>query len=514
VNVLAIDQGTSATKAMVVAPGGRILGTAEQPVRPVVTSDGGVQQDPGELWESVLEAGHRALSAAGEPAGAVGLANQGETVLAWDSRTGRPLGPALSWQDRRAVAVCERLAGRAAELEAITGLPLDPYFAAPKIAWLREHLTRDGVATTTDSWLLHRLCGAYVTDAATASRWLLLDLNSGVWSPVACAAFGIDPELLPEPVPCAGVVGVTEAFGSRMSVAGLAVDQQAALFGQRCLRTGQAKCTYGTGAFLLANAGPVPLRSSSGLAACLAWRLGSELTYCLDGQVYTAGSAVSWLADLGLIGGAADLDRLGLSVPDSGGAMFVPGLAGLAAPFWRPQATGSFTGLTLGTSRPHLVRAVIEGIAASVAWLARAAQADLGRALEGLRADGGLTRSRVLMQAQADLLQVPVEVSASPHATALGAAALALLGAGGAASAEEALGAAAPAAVYQPSVPGEQAAEHLEAWRQAAEATACLAAPVTMPSLRASGTMPSLRASGTTPSLPASGMALGTSNGG
>ncbi|MGA3354820.1 MAG: FGGY family carbohydrate kinase [Acidimicrobiales bacterium] len=470
-NILAIDQGTSSTKALVVSPDGSVLGEAEVPVRPVATADGGVEQDPEELWDSVLCSGRKALAEAGEPVGAIGFANQGETVLAWDRTTGRPLTPAVNWQDRRAAPVCDRLRELADGLEAITGLPLDPYFAAPKITWLRENLTTEGVATTSDTWLLHRLCGAFVTDAATASRWLLLDLDTAGWSPEACRAFGIDVASLPEPVSCAGVVGETDAFGVRVPVAGLAVDQQAALFAERCLEAGEVKCTYGTGAFLLATVGHRAVRSRSGLAGCVAWRLGEDVTYCLDGQVYTVGSAVSWLADVGLIAGPADLDGIGGSVSSPEGVSFVPGLAGLAAPFWEPSARGSFMGLSLATTRAHIIRAVVEGVAAGVAWLAKAVEADLGRPLERLRVDGGLTRSHLLMQIQADLLGVPVEVYSSPNATALGAAAFARLGSGTVLSVDEAIGRWCPAAVFEPSISADEALTRLEVWRKTAEAT-------------------------------------------
>ena len=295
-NVLAIDQGTSATKALVVAPG-RPRARHRRGSRSVrrFLPDGGVEQDPEALWRSVVEAGRRRWTPRARPVGAVGLANQGETVLAWDRDRGTPLSPAISWQDRRATAVCERLAGEADRLQEITGLPLDPYFAAPKMRWLREHVTRDGVCTTTDAWLLHRLTGAFVTDAATASRTLLFDLGAGRWSLEACDAFDVDPGMLPEVIGNAEPIGETTAFGDRLPVTAAIVDQQAALFGEGCLTRGAAKCTYGTGAFLLANIGTDVRRSTAGLAACVAWKLGSATTYCLDGQVYTAGAAVAWL---------------------------------------------------------------------------------------------------------------------------------------------------------------------------------------------------------------------------
>jgi glycerol kinase len=467
VNVLAVDQGTSSTKALVVSPDGSVLAAAEVAVHPRTTDDGGIEQDPEELWQSVLAAGRQALGAARAPVGAMALANQGETVLAWERASGRPLSTAVSWQDRRATALCERLREHEAPLQQITGLPLDPYFAAPKMAWLRQHVTRAGVCTTSDTWLLHRLCGAYVTDAATASRTLLLDLDAVAWSPQAAALFGVDADALAEIVPCAAAIGETMAYGFPLPILGLAVDQQAALFGERCFAPGETKCTYGTGAFLLATVGTRARRSTSGLVSCVAWQIGDQTTYCLDGQVYTVGAAVSWLQRIGIIAGASDLDRLGGAAADTADTVFVPSLAGLAAPFWRPGARGVFAGLSLATSREHLIRAVVEGIAAQVAWLARAAAADLGQPLSRLRVDGGLTRSQLLMQVQADLLQAPVEVYPSPHATALGVAALARIGAG---VAPDAL-AWQPAAVFEPRISADAAEARLQRWRRVAEAT-------------------------------------------
>lgn len=457
--VLAVDQGTSGTKALVVCPERGVLGTGFAPVHPRHLPGGLVEADPEELYRSVLDAGRRALAEAGEPVTALGLANQGETVLAWDPATGRPLTDALVWQDRRAQSVCDELAPHAEELRHLTGLPLDPYFAAPKMAWIRRRLTREGVVTTTDAWLVHRLTGAFVTDAATAGRTQLLDLDHTRWSPRALDLYGLTGEHLPDVVDTAGPVGTTTAFGGALDLTGLVVDQQAALLAQRVTTPGAAKCTYGTGAFLLAHTGDTPRRSSSGLVGCVAWRLAGHTSYCLDGQVYTAASAVRWLTDLGVLSGAADLDTTGHTVPDSGGVTFVPALAGLAAPWWRGDLRGSLTGLGLDTRPGHLVRALCEGLAAQVAELADAAATDLAAPLHTLRADGGLTRSALLMQTQADLLQRPVEVSALPDATALGAAALARLGADPATPLEEALPDAKPSAVYEPRVSADEAAE-------------------------------------------------------
>ncbi|MBB5935511.1 FGGY family carbohydrate kinase [Streptomyces zagrosensis] len=468
--VLAVDQGTSGTKALVICPERGVIGTAHSEVRPRYAAGGLAEVDPRTLLSSVIEAGRRALADAGEPVVAVGLANQGETVLAWDPATGEPLTDALVWQDRRAQSLCAELAEHAQTLREITGLPLDPYFAAPKMAWLRRHLTREGVVTTSDAWLIHQLTGAFVTDAATAGRTQLLDLDSVTWSPPALEIYGLAREQLPEIVDANSRVGSTTAFGAEVPLTGLLVDQQAALLAQGVTEPGAAKCTYGTGAFVLAQTGGRAHRGTSGLVSCIAWQLGGQPSYCLDGQVYTAASAVRWLADLGVISGAHDLDPVGGGVPDTGGVTFVPALAGLAAPWWRGEARGAVTGLGLDTAPGHLVRALCEGIAAQVAELADAAATDLGAPLTSLRVDGGLTRSALLMQTQADLLQRPIEVSALPDATALGVGAAARLGLDPRLTVREAVPAWRPAAGYEPRICADQAAERRAAFRAAVDA--------------------------------------------
>ncbi len=466
--VLALDQGTSATKA-VVFDDGDIVCSVEAAVTPHAVPGGGVEQDPEQLWDSVRQAGREAIDRSGGGVAAVGFANQGETVLAWDRDSGRPLSPAVSWQDRRAAAVCTEMAGQAEALTRITGLPLDPYFAAPKMRWLRREMTTEGVVTTSDAWLLHRLTGSYVTDVTTASRTLLLDLVERRWSEEACAAFGLDAAALPVVVGCAEEIGVTDAFGPPLPVAGLSVDQQAALIGEHCLEHGESKCTYGTGAFLLANAGERPFTSSAGLSVSVAWQVGGEAAYCIDGQVYAAGAAVGWLERWGFVPRAEDLDTVAASVPDSGGLVVVPSFTGLGAPWWQPDALGAMEGISPGTQPAHVVRATVEGLAAQVALLARAAALDLGRPLTRLRVDGGLTRSRLLMQAQADLLQVPVEVATSPHATAAGVGALARLGAGPARSLAEVIGPPEVHTRFEPIMGGDEAAERLARFERAVE---------------------------------------------
>lgn len=466
-NVLAIDQGTSATKAIVLSAGRGILGRAERRLHPSYGPGGLAEQEPAELLASVLDAGQAALQAAGEPVSAIGIANQGETVLAWDPGSGKALTPAVVWQDRRASGVCRDLAPAAKDLQETTGLPLDPYFAAPKMTWLRRNLTREGVVTTSDSWLLHQLTGAFVTDITTASRTMLLDLRARSWAPGALETFGLTGEPMPQLADCGEPVGETKAFGYPVQITGLAVDQQAALFAQGCLTAGTAKCTYGTGVFLLANTGPQPVRSRAGLPASVAWQFGDTLAYCLDGQVYTGASAVDWLVRMGILTAAADLDACAATVPDAGGVRFLPALSGLGAPWWRSDVRGSIRGIALDISPGHIVRALIDGIAAQVAAAARAACADTGMPLVCLRVDGGLSRSRALMQTQADLLQIPVEVYASPDATALGAAALARLGAGLAPAAGDALERWQPAAVYEPAITAGEAASRLGDFEEA-----------------------------------------------
>lgn len=470
-HVLAIDQGTSSTKAMVVDDAGTVLAIAEVSVDVVAGAGGSVEVSPDDLLESVLISGRQAVAAAGVRIEAIGLANQGETILAWDRANGAPRSAGIVWQDRRSVDICDQLGadGFAGRLKAITGLELDPYFIAPKVAWLRPQVGNDPVITTTDTWLLHHLTGAFCTDVATASRSLLLDLDHAAWSDEACAMFRLDPGKLATIVANDHVIGETTAFSHDPTpICGTCVDQQAALFAQSCITTGEAKCTYGTGAFLLASTGSKPTRSTNGLVGCVAWKVGGVTTWCLDGQVYTAGSAVTWLQHVGLINSATDIDGL-VAAAEPGAETFVPGLAGLAAPFWQPSAKGAFTGLSLATGRAELVAAVIEGLAASVAFLARAAGSDLGSPLTRLRVDGGLTRSTALLQMQADLAQVPIEVYPSPHATAHGVAAFARLGAG-----VDPFPAWRPAVVVEPSISADEADSRLSRWHGAASATLAL----------------------------------------
>lgn len=459
--ILAIDQGTSGTKAIVV-DGDDVLAVAEVAVRPDYRNGGVVEQDPEELWRSVLDSGRAAVEESGAEIEAVSLANQGETVLAWDRSTGEPLTPAIVWQDRRAESICAELRDHAELVHERTGLLLDPYFSAPKMTWLRRELTGAGVVTTSDSWLVHRLTGEFVTDTSTASRSLVLDLARGDWDGELLELFGLADEELPRLVASDEIVGTTSAFGGDIPVGGLIVDQQAALLAEGCVEPGSAKCTYGTGAFLLLNRGDDPTPHPGGLATSIAWTLRDATTYCADGQVYTAASAVRWLCDLGLIGSPAELDSV--AAEDSGGVLCSPAFAGLAAPWWRADVGASLHGLTLSTGRGEIVRAVLEGIAAHVAEMI-----DLGERPARLRVDGGLTRSATLMQAQADLSQVPVDLFGSEHATALGAVATARLALDPSTAVEDALVAWSPARTYEPRWTGRDAAAFRDRWRATVE---------------------------------------------
>lgn len=467
--VLSIDQGTSGTKAIVSDVSGQVLAIAEVAIHPRYLAGGGVEQDPIELWTSIVEAGRRAVGEAGVVPSAVALANQGETVLTWDRSTGTPLSPAIVWQDRRSEPICAALSDSASQVAQRTGLVLDPYFSAPKMRWLRDNVTTEGVVTTTDTWIIHQLCGAFVTDYSTASRSLLLNLESQDWDDDLLGVFGLGNEALPEIVGSDVIVGSTDVFGGNIPVAGLIVDQQAALLAESCLEPGTAKCTFGTGAFLLAQLGATPIRSEAGLTTSTAWRLRGQTSYCVDGQVYTAASAVRWITELGLIESAAQLDSV--SAPGSEGVLCVPALAGLAAPWWDAAATASWSGMTLSSGRGHLVRAVLEGIAAQVTGIMQLVSTDTGIPLTRLRVDGGLTQSVVLMQAQADLSGVPVDIFPSQHATTLGAAACAQMALDPALDVETAVGSWEASHTYEPSWSQDRTATFLERWNIAARQT-------------------------------------------
>ena len=440
-SVLAIDAGTTGVTALVVDESARVVARGYQEFPQHFPRPGWVEHEPEEIWQATLHACRVALSAGG-PVAAVGITNQRETAVLWDRDTLAAVRRAVVWQDRRSASVCDRLreAGHEDRVAQLTGLRFDPYFTATKLAWLAEHdaAAWDGVRAgqvvvgTVDSYLVARLTGGgrHVTDASNASRTLLFDLEKCAWSDELCELFGVPPAALPEVVPSYGEIGRTDprAFlGLDLPVAGVAGDQQAALFGQACFAPGDSKCTYGTGSFVLVNTGDEVVRSEAGLLSTVAW-LGPDgrPTYALEGAIFVTGAAVQWLRDgLGLIGAAAETEALAGTVPDSGGVVFVPALTGLGAPDWDPSARGTIVGITRGTTRAHLVRATLEAIAFEFRDVV-----ELLPDVRTLRVDGGAAENSLLLQVQADVLGQPVERPAMLATTGLGAAFLAGLGTG------------------------------------------------------------------------------------
>lgn len=464
--ILALDQGTSGSKAIVVDEQG-VHAVVEKSITPEYLSGGGVEQDPMALYNSLIEAGHEAVKEAGLPIEGVSVANQGETILAWDPETGEPLTTCIVWQDRRAETVVDRLREHSDEVHERTGLVLDCYFTAPKMVWLRENLTKEGVVTTTDTWIVYKLTGKFVTDTSTASRSLIFNVDDVAWDPRLLEIFGLQDEKLPDVVPSDAIVGTTTEFGGEIPVGGLIVDQQAALLAQTCLKRGEGKCTYGTGAFILVNMGDTAPRFDNGLTTSVAWTLRGKTMYCADGQVYTAASAVRWMTELGLFESALDMD--GVAAESSEGVICAPSFAGLAAPWWKPEAGAFLTGMRLSTGRPHIVRAVLEGIASQITELADLTYEQLGKPLTRLRVDGGLTNSKVLMQAQADLMQTPIDTYPSAHATALGTAAAMRLALNPDMPIEEGPYKWEPEKTYEPQWSAEEAHAFRSKWRTAVE---------------------------------------------
>jgi len=432
--LLAIDQGTTGTTCLVVDDQLRPVGRGYRAVRQWYPEPGWVEHDPEELWRSVLEAARDALAAAGVRAdelAAIGITNQRETTVVWERRSGRPIGRAIVWQDRRTADRCKELPADLVRRR--TGLVPDPYFSATKLEWLLARTDipqRELAFGTVDSWLVWQLTGGrvHVTDETNASRTMLLDLTTHDWDAGLLGLFGVERELLPQIVVSGEVVGEAELFGATVPIAGIAGDQQAALFGQACFEPGEAKATYGTGSFVLVNVGDSAAPAPDGLLKTVAARVsGRPPVYALEGAVLVAGAALQWLRDgLGLIADAAESEAIARSVASSDGVVFVPALTGLGSPAWDPEARGLVSGLTRGTTRAHLVRAALEAIALQVADVIDVVPSDVAL----LRADGGAAANGFLMQLQADLLGCPVEVSSDVEATALGAAALAGLAVG------------------------------------------------------------------------------------
>jgi glycerol kinase len=441
--VLSLDEGTTGATVAVVGMDGAVRAKGYREITQHYPQPGWVEHDALEIWSAVQSAAKDSLREAGaKPADvrAVGITNQRETIVAWDRSTLEPLAPAIVWQDRRTASVCDalRAAGHEERVREVTGLVLDPYFTATKLAWMLEHV--DGVANaavgTVDSWLVARLSAGrdHVTDASNASRTLLFDINRGEWSQEMASLFGVTTGNLPRVVDSSGQISTTDpgAFGGIAApIAGIAGDQQAALFGQACTTVGMAKNTYGTGSFVLMQTGPDRVASKAGMLTTVAWRRAGRLSYALEGAIFITGAALQWLRDgLGIIASASEAGPIASSMPDSGGVFMVPAFVGLGAPHWDAYARGTIVGLTRGSGRAQIVRAAVESMAYQTRDVVEAMERDVGTSLLELRVDGGAAVMDVLCQFQADLLGIPVRRPRQTETTALGAAFLAGLGAG------------------------------------------------------------------------------------
>jgi len=489
-HLLAIDQGTTGSTVVVLGPDGSLIGKANREFPQHFPKPGWVEHDPVEIWESVLFCIDSALRQAGvspDEVAAIGITNQRETSLVWDRASGSPVHRAIVWQDRRTAARCQSLKaeGREPLFRARTGLVLDPYFSGTKIEWILDHAGARAQAEkgqlafgTIDTFLVRQLSGgeAHVTDVTNASRTLLFDIGKGAWDPELCAILRIPEALLPRVCSSSAIVARTKGvpgLPDGIPVAGIAGDQQAALFGQTCFEIGDAKCTYGTGAFLLMNTGESPVPSRSGCITTVAWRLGDgPMVYALEGSAFIAGAAVQWLRDgLGIIERSADVEALARQVDSAGDVVVVPALAGLGAPHWDPDARGLISGLTRDTTTAHIARATLDGIAFQIVDLVRAMEKDSGRELRRLRVDGGASENELLMQFQADVLDVHVDRPASIETTALGAAYLAGLAVGVFEDLSAVVEAHRVAKTFSPAMGEDERRAYLNRWARAVART-------------------------------------------
>ncbi len=483
--ILALDQGTTSSRAIVFDHAGAVCAMAQREFRQIYPQPGWVEHDPEEIWATQVAVAVEAIARAGICAAdiaAIGVANQRETTVLWDRASGRPICNAIVWQDRRSAALCDALnaAGHADFVTQRTGLVVDAYFSATKLQWVLDHvdgaraLAQQGrlACGTVDSWLVWKLTGgeAHVTDPSNASRTLLYDIHADAWSADLLRLFGVPPEMLPRVVPSSGIVGETagKLFAARIPIAGIGGDQQAALFGQRCTVPGMVKNTYGTGCFMLMHAGDRPLRSRNQLLTTAACRLGGQREYALEGSVFVAGAVVQWLRDgLGIIRSSAEVEALAASVEDNGGVYLVPAFTGVGSPHWDPHARGAILGLTRGSTAAHIARAALESIAYQTADVLRAMESDSGISLTELRVDGGAACNDMLMQFQADLLGVLVVRPKVTETTALGVAYLAGLAVGYWSSADELSAHWQSERCFEPAMGRDRIDTLLAGWRKA-----------------------------------------------
>ncbi len=484
--ILAIDQGTTGSTALVMDTRGATLGRSNVEFPQHYPKPGWVEHEPDDIWQSVVKAVGNALSAAGIKAdrvAAIGITNQRETTLLWDRATLRPVHRAIVWQCRRTAEMCASIkaAGHEQHIRHTTGLVVDPYFSGTKIAWLLEHVAGarkraeagDLAFGTVDSYLVYRLTGgkAHVTDVSNASRTMLMNLEKLAWDDTMGSILGVPRAILPSIVGSAQKVGETRGvpgLPDGIPITGIAGDQQAALFGQTCFSVGDVKCTYGTGAFVLINTGSRVVRSRFGLLSTVGWKLGDQVVYALEGSAFIAGAAVQWLRDgLKLIKSAGEIEALARQVESSDGVMFVPALAGLGAPYWDPDARGTIYGLTRGSTAAHLARATLEGVAHEVSDLIQAMSDDLGAPVGRVRVDGGAAANDLLMQMQADLAGITVQRPKELETTARGAAMLAAVGAGLFASPQQAAGMSQTEHTFDVVMAPDRRDHHRRAWSDA-----------------------------------------------
>jgi glycerol kinase len=460
--VLALDAGTTSSRALVFDARGSVLAVAQREFRQIYPRPGWVEHDANEIWETQSACMREAVAKAGRPIAAIGITNQRETTVLWDRATGEPVANAIVWQDRRAAQMCDALREHEELIRARTGLKLDPYFSGTKIAWLLDRVSGDLCFGTIDSWLLWKLTNGAVhaTDVSNASRTMLFDIHRGEWDSDLLALLNVPSSILPTVRSSSEIYGVTS---DGIPIAGIAGDQQAALFGQRCTRPGMAKNTYGTGSFVVMNTGDAAVTSRNGLLSTIAWQLGDAAKqYALEGSIFVTGAAVKWLRDgLRIIDSAAEIEPLAASVPDSGGVVVVPAFTGLGTPHWDPYARGAIHGLTLGTTRAHIARATLEAIALQTAEVLEVMERDSGIALAELRVDGGATVNDLLMQIQADLAGIPVLRARTTETTALGAASLAARAVG---LWQEAPW--EPERVFEPRMSADERAGRMAGWRE------------------------------------------------
>jgi glycerol kinase len=482
--ILVIDEGTTSTRAMLFAADGKTLGSAQEPLTQHYPAPGLVEHDAAEIWTKTLACARAMVAKAGgaDQISAIGITNQRETIVFWDRRTGEPLAPAIVWQDRRTAEDCAALkdAGHEATVQAKTGLLLDPYFSGSKIGWALKNWTQlkdagDNLAVgTVESYLVYRLTGgAHVSDATNASRTALMAIGSSGWDDGLLSLFDVPRAILPEIVDCAGDIGTTlpELFGGPIKITGMAGDQQAATIGQACLEPGQTKATFGTGAFILTQTGRKLPQSQHKLLATIAWQLDGERHYALEGSVFVAGSLIQWLRDdLGLIAQASETEPLARSVADNGGVYIVPALSGLGAPYWRPDARGTISGLSFSAKKAHVARAALEAMAHQASDLKTAYAAD-GCDWQELRIDGGMVANDWMAQDLADMLNITVERPGFIETTALGAAMLAGVGAGLYGSLKDASVMRGAVEQFTPKIAPELRAKRLKGWAQAVART-------------------------------------------